>query len=181
MGPQSCWTARNIALCIIASHLGTPLWGGPGAGTRIYNRQWRGGGGFTAPVPPPEGAHWPTAAPGRAVTGAAEGSGSRGSADVRCPGVVRSRARSPGVGSEKIPLRAVAGDLCPVVAACRGAAGPWRAGSQGGCRRGGGARCPPLPSFPPPCSRAPDPKGSRDSQQVKVAYWEAECSNLILN
>ena len=58
-----------------------------------------------APVPPPAGADWPMAAAGRAVTGAAEGSGNPGPADVRCPGVVRSRAGRPLVwGSEKIPF-----------------------------------------------------------------------------
>lgn len=55
MDPQSCWTARNMALCIIFLLLGPQTFARDCARPHLLEGAGRG---LRPPVPPPEGADW---------------------------------------------------------------------------------------------------------------------------
>lgn len=146
MGPQSCWTARNMALCILVPCLGR-RWLRLGALAALFIRD-RGWGGASQRQTYPSGRR--LAGCGPAVTVVTEGSGSEDAADVRGPAsCALGRDAAAGRGPRETCRR-------PFALSARRRPWPRRGLRRRVQARGGGARPPRPPtlacSWPPEAS-----------------------------
>lgn len=170
MDPQSCWTARNMALCIIFLLLGPQTFARECARPDLLEGAGRG---LRPPVPPPGGADWSVgdghgaeSAPSLRQSRALRKGLEAGPADVCGCCFVRTRARPGGLWglvwdrtekpSRKPRPATFLKDWRPPA---KGGSRSWpRAGGGRGESEESGERGPPrlaLPA-PPPRLRAPD-------------------------